>query len=237
MSKVLPTGKELFKEIFLEKKCGVDTTTHDPFFKWCAGYSKSVVASCSNITNSQGLNCIINARYTPENITLEPPYFPQVPTGIIYNMKCPNDIQPSKSILWDDAIEKFADRENYLEYNKFCYQEVYGLPLGMPWWLILIIVLVSLLIVTVGGTLFWKYYLRRIMYRHKSTLDNQFTSKPISSFSAARGGSSMRKKPYPASKKFSTAPSVSRQSRSRSLSNSVESVATKRSGSLQTLKV
>lgn len=234
-----PTGQELFKEIFLEKKCGVDSGTHDAFFKWCAGYSTGVEAKCNGITNSKGMTCDIKAKFLPENITLEPPNFPQVPTAMEYSLTCPNDIQPSKSIVWGDKIEKFADREDFMKYSAFCYQEVWGVPNSMPWWLIVLIVLGSLLLVSVAATLFWKYYLKKLFGKssgHKSTLNTQFTSAPISSASVM----DQKNKPRSFNKKHTL--SSQRQQmigseKSISSKNSFDHSASIRSASIKTLKV
>lgn len=238
-----PTGDALFNQIFLQQKCGVDSS-FDPFFKWCAGYSKEVNATCRGVNDAVDVDCRFSAYYLPENITLSPPDFPEVPVGIKWELFCPNAIQPDKNQTWFYDDDFFKSRDSYLNYNKYCYQVLYGVTGMWPWWAILLLVLGVITVVVIAASLFWRYYLRPKIYPTKSTLDNQFTSAPISSVSTMIHGSkkpSMSSAPRSSSRRFgqktsngSTSQQVSRQFPAGSRSSNLVA-KTKRSGSIRTI--
>lgn len=74
--------------------------------------------------------------------------------------------------------------ERAKEIDSFCEYQINPV-IGMPWWLILLIVALTIGAVAGAFALFWKYWLRRRIYGRqkgeKSSLGSAFTSAPISS--------------------------------------------------------
>lgn len=172
---------------------------------------------------------------TPRPTTTKPST-PAYETPITYpdrfkmRLSCGFSNDPGKLVPWDYDVG--VTQTEFAKITKICYQEIYG-PLGMPLWLIILIVLIVLSTLTVAGVLFWRYWLKRRVYKQggaRSTMGSTWTSAPVSnasSFTSSfskydRGGKapesvvarsgSFRGNSRSAGRSMSRAPSASRRS-------------------------
>jgi len=100
---------------------------------------------------------------------------------------------PSKMQNRTDRIT--IDRSTFEKIKRICYQEMHGAPYSLPWWMIVIIVMLVIMAVGTAASLFWKYWLRRRVYGRRtgeptSDLGSMWTSAPFSSSSIIQGGPS-----------------------------------------------
>lgn len=106
-----------------------------------------------------------------------------IPRNVYYNKSC----SLGKPCSGKDEIQSSIvplTEERALEIKQFCEYQINPV-IGMPWWLIVLIVLLTIAAVAGAFTLFWKYWLRRRIYGRqrgdRSSLGSEFTSAPISS--------------------------------------------------------
>lgn len=184
MSKL--TAEELLRDFFLNDSCGLGGSEDSKaFYSWCSGSSnEEKITTICKIVTSELMRCNVTMSFFPSSIKTKP-YFDSyegpIPEGIEYSVFCYNDIQPQKSLQWEPAQILFP-KDGYLTYNKVCYQTLFGVS-GLSWWILLLIVLACLLTVSGAAYLFWKYWLERVLYPPKSTMNSMLTSSPISATS------------------------------------------------------
>lgn len=195
-----PVVDTFIGEVFFDRKCGKQgDPLREEFYKWCSGEIKeSKGAICYELAGGgENLKCNVTVRWDPDtNQPLEPPDFPNYkPTGVVWSIFCPNEINPEKSGILNNAYSKFTDERELIEATKICRQELYGVE-GLPWWLILLIILGVLLIVAGAFALFWKFFLRQKIYgRNQSKMGSNFTSEAFTAREIAAARNSRRSKP------------------------------------------
>lgn len=139
--------------------------------------------------------------------TLPPPVDEEQPVGIKYDYKCEFGEGKGQTLKGDI---RFKQSDDYDKIRTYCHQKIYGVN-STPIWLIILIILLVIAAVAGAGFLFWKYWLKRRVYkketsRMSSAVESHWTLGPGVS-SGASQVSSIR----PSSNR-----SISRSERSKS---------------------
>lgn len=203
----------------VESECrGISATTSNCYVKlwfnvdpanrpnpnWCAGgsgrslafddalnsFAGDVTTVNSTMTDGATINATLNATTEEPSTTPMATTLPSVnlPKNIFYSLNCPfSKPCTGKDQITPDLYE--LDTEFATKIMDFCEYQINPV-IGMPWWLILLIVLATLTAVGIAFSLFWKYWLRRRLYGRQpgeamSTMGSSYTSAPISNLSGA----------------------------------------------------
>lgn len=233
-------------EIFFDKKCGKGKD-HDTFFKWCAkpNDTERIHVVCEGISGSMGYcdaevwfgfegqrsgNFTFFDSQPKPNSTTIPSIIPKgrLPTKLNWKIIC--SVGPEKKALLTVGDVRIAKKVSE-DIVTICRQELYGPEQGWPLWLILLVIFILIVALTIAGSLFWTYWLKRKIYGPQpgeplSTLGSRWTSVPISGVSSVapapsdkpnsgsnnQSGSGLRSMQAPVSLRTSRPSTGSRQS-------------------------
>lgn len=219
-----PPADDLINEFIFDKKCAHDKN-YKEFWNWCRQGVGKFEAYCVNLSGAT-TNCRVQFEYNVNETQLPKPVpcpinatkfhesniygfanqtdkpseaiqymSAKLPTNIHYIRTCPTGPNCQKDEV-QDGIKRLTDKRAQ-EIIDFCE---YQINPGMSWWLIALIVLLTIGAVGSAFAAFWKYWLRRRLYGGQpgdqfSTMGSSYTSAPISSVSNqgyASGGAGSR---------------------------------------------
>lgn len=195
-----PPADIIINEVFFDKKCGLEKS-HDRFYKWCsvASVGKKVKTQCEGISGSSGY-CDFEAAFVKDlnspldnltdyefiaNDTSIPEYPDKYPEYIYTSHSC--NMGGQKATVWTNVTKISPDLSERIV--RACHQEMYGVS-GLPLWLILLVIFLVLLAISIAGSLFWTYWVKKKLDKKpggSSRMSSRLTSAPFSSSSAKAG--------------------------------------------------